>query len=76
MKAKVFPVVMVALGAVTPLLEEWLQQIPGKKNRTVSPEEHSAGNSQILPRTLKLPGRPEVEEDKHTTHCGEKECLY
>ena len=36
MKVKVVPVVIEALGAVTPKLEEWLQQIP---------EEHGARNS-------------------------------
>ncbi|KAM9816571.1 carbohydrate sulfotransferase 6 isoform X4 [Syngnathus typhle] len=51
-KASVVPVVIGALGAVTPKLEEWLQQIPG----TSDIKSAVLGTAKILRRTLKLPG--------------------
>ena len=55
-KAKVVPVVEGALGAVTPKLGEWLQQIPGTASELSVQEIAELGTAKILPRTLKLPG--------------------
>ena len=52
-KAKVVPVV---IGAVTPKLEEWLQQIPGTKSELSVQKSVVLGTAKILRRTLKLPG--------------------
>ena len=56
MKATVVPVVIGALGAVTPKLEEWLQQIPGKTSDISVQKSAVLGTAKILRRTLKLPG--------------------
>ena len=53
MKAKVVPV---ALGAVTPKLEEWLQQILGTTLELSVQKSAVLGAAKILRRTLKLPG--------------------
>uniref|UniRef100_A0A3B3HDB2 HAT C-terminal dimerisation domain-containing protein n=1 Tax=Oryzias latipes TaxID=8090 RepID=A0A3B3HDB2_ORYLA len=52
----VVPVVIGALGAVTPKLEEWLQQIPGKTSDLLVQKSAVLGTAKILRRTLKLPG--------------------
>ena len=75
-KAKVVPVVTGALGAVTHKMEEWLQQIAGTTS------DLSVQKSAVLVQHLRYCtepsnsqpcGRgPKVEEDTHTTHCGEK----
>ncbi|KAJ0057310.1 hypothetical protein NL108_002264 [Boleophthalmus pectinirostris] len=55
-KASVVPVVISALGAVTPKLEEWLQKIPGKTTDISVQKSAVLGTAKILHRTLKLPG--------------------
>ena len=55
-KASVVPVVVGALGAVTPKLGEWLQQIPGTTSETSVQKSAVLGTAKILRRTLKLPG--------------------
>ena len=55
-KASVVPVVVGALGAVTPKLEEWLQQIPGNTSDISVQKSAVLGTAKILRRTLKLPG--------------------
>ena len=55
-KAKVIPVVIGALGAVTPKLGEWLQQIPGRTSEISVQKSALLGTAKILRRTLKLPG--------------------
>ena len=62
-KAKVVPVVIGALGAVSRKLEEW------NNIRTLCPEECSARNSKDTePSNSQASGRGrEVEEDTHTT---------
>ena len=55
-KAKVVPVVIGALEAVTPKLEEWLQQIPGTTSELSVLKRAVLGTAKILRRTLKLPG--------------------
>ena len=55
-KATVVPVVIGALGAVTPKLEEWLQQVPGKTSDISVQKSAVLGTAKILRRTLKLPG--------------------
>lgn len=55
-KASVVPVVIGALGAVTPKLEGWLQQIPGTPSETSVQKSAILGTAKILRRTLRLPG--------------------
>ena len=55
-KAIVVPVVRGALGAVTPKLEEWLQQIPGTTSELSVQRSAGLGTAKILRKTLKLPG--------------------
>lgn len=55
-KAVVVPVVIGALGAVTPKLEEWLEQIPGTTSDISVQKCAVLGTAKILRRTLKLPG--------------------
>ena len=55
-KAKVVPVMIGALGAVAPKLEEWLQQIPGTTSELSVQKSVVLGTVKILRRTLKLPG--------------------
>ncbi len=55
-RATVVPVVIGALGAVTPKLGEWLQQIPGKTSEVSVQKSAVLGTAKILRRTLKLPG--------------------
>ena len=55
-KVKVVPVVIGALGAVTPKLEEWLQHIPGTTSELSVQKSAVPGTAKILRRTLKLPG--------------------
>ena len=50
------PVVIGALGAVTPKLREWLQQIPGRTSEISVQKSALLGTAKILRRTLKLPG--------------------
>ena len=52
---KVVPVLIGALGAVTPKLEEWLQQIPGTSELSFQ-KSAVLGTAKIVCRTLKLPG--------------------
>ena len=54
-KAKVVPVVIRALGAVTPKLEEWLQQISGTTSDLSVQKSAMLATAKILFRTLKLP---------------------
>ena len=54
--AKVLPVVIGAIGAVTPKLEEWLQQIPGTTSELDVEKSAVLGTAKVLRRTLKLPG--------------------
>uniref|UniRef100_A0A8C8DT49 Uncharacterized protein n=1 Tax=Oryzias sinensis TaxID=183150 RepID=A0A8C8DT49_9TELE len=54
-KVTVVTVVIGALGAVTPKLEEWLQQIPGKISDISIQKSAVLGTAKILRRTLKLP---------------------
>ena len=56
MKATVVPVVIGALGAVTPKFEEGLQQIPGTPSELSVQSSSVLGTAKILPTTLKLPG--------------------
>ena len=60
-KAKVVPVVIGALGAVTPKLEEWLEQIPGTTSELSVQKSAVLATVKILRRTLKLP-RPLVDD--------------
>ena len=55
-KADVVPVVEGALGAVTPKLGEWLQQIPGTTSEASVQKSAVLGTAKILRRTLRLPG--------------------
>ncbi|XP_051931065.1 uncharacterized protein LOC127607055 [Hippocampus zosterae] len=55
-KVTVTPVVVGALGAVTPKLDEWLQQIPGTTSDISVQKCAVLGTARILRRTLKLPG--------------------
>ncbi|KAK7879105.1 hypothetical protein WMY93_034112 [Mugilogobius chulae] len=55
-KATVVPVVIGALGAVTPKLDEWLQHIPGSTPDISVQKSAVLGTARILRRTLKLPG--------------------
>ncbi|XP_078791071.1 uncharacterized protein LOC111949134 [Oryzias latipes] len=55
-KVTVVPVVIGALGAITPKLEEWLQQIPGKTSDLSVQKSAVPGTAKILCKTLKLPG--------------------
>ncbi|XP_051911362.1 uncharacterized protein LOC127593748 [Hippocampus zosterae] len=55
-KVTVVPVVVGALGAVTPKLDEWLQQIPGTTSDISVQKCAVLGTARILRRTLKLPG--------------------
>ncbi|KAK7925436.1 hypothetical protein WMY93_007746 [Mugilogobius chulae] len=55
-KATVVPVVIGALGAVTPKLDEWLQHIPGTTADISVQKSAVLGTARILRRTLKLPG--------------------
>ena len=55
-KAKVVPVVIGALGPVTPRLEEWLQQIPGTTSELSVQKSAVLRITKILRRTHKLPG--------------------
>ena len=50
------PVVIEALGAVTPKLEERLQQIPGTTSELSVQKSAVLGTAKILRRTIKLPG--------------------
>ncbi|KAF7643082.1 hypothetical protein LDENG_00244990 [Lucifuga dentata] len=49
-------VVIGALGAVTPKLGEWLQQIPGTTSEISVQKSAVLGTAKMLHRTLKLPG--------------------
>ena len=60
MKAKLVPVVIGPLGAVTPKLEEWLEQIPGTTSELSVQKSAVLATVKILHRTLKLP-RPPVD---------------
>ncbi|XP_051916213.1 uncharacterized protein LOC127597287 isoform X2 [Hippocampus zosterae] len=55
-KVTVVPVVVGALGAVTPKLDEWFQQIPGTTSDISVQKSAVLGTARILRRTLKLPG--------------------
>ena len=55
-KAKMVPVVVRARCAVTPKLEEWLQQISGTTTEVSVQKSAVLGTAKILHRTLKLPG--------------------
>ena len=55
-KAKVVPMVTGALVAVTPKLEEWLEQIPATTSELSVQKSAVPGTAKILRRTLKLPG--------------------
>ncbi|TWW59309.1 hypothetical protein D4764_06G0008390 [Takifugu flavidus] len=55
MKATVVPVVIGALGAVTPNLSRWLQQIPGTTPEISVQTSAVLGTAKILRRTLRLP---------------------
>ena len=55
-KTTVVPVVIGALGAVTPKLEQWLKQIPGTTSDISVQKCAVLGTAKILRRTLKLPG--------------------
>ncbi|KAF7659580.1 hypothetical protein LDENG_00296350 [Lucifuga dentata] len=55
-KSKVVPVVNGALGAVTPKLGEWLQEIPGTTSEVSIQKSAVLRTAKILRRTLKLPG--------------------
>ena len=56
MKVTVVPVVVGALGAVTPKLDAWLQEIPGTTSEISVQKSALLGTAKILRRTLKLPG--------------------
>ena len=56
MKAKVVPVVIGALEAVTPKLEEWLQQIAGTTSEVSVKKSAVLRTAKILRRILKLTG--------------------
>lgn len=46
--------------AVTPKLEEWLQQVPGTTSELSVQKSAALGTAKILCRTLKLPGLQKV----------------
>ena len=54
--ASVVPVVIKALGAVTPKLGEWLQQITGITSVNFAQDRAILGTTKIALRTLRLPG--------------------
>ncbi|TWW54978.1 hypothetical protein D4764_09G0000270 [Takifugu flavidus] len=56
MKATVVPVVIGTLGAVTPNLSRWPQQIPGTTSEISVQKSAVLGTAKILRRTLRLPG--------------------
>ncbi|TWW67366.1 hypothetical protein D4764_02G0004070 [Takifugu flavidus] len=56
MKATVVLVVIGTLGAVTPNLSKWLQQIPGTTSEISVQKSAVLGTAKILRRTLRLPG--------------------
>ncbi|TWW57300.1 hypothetical protein D4764_07G0000190, partial [Takifugu flavidus] len=56
MKATVVPVVIGTLGAVTPNLSRWLQQIPGTTSEISVQKSAVLGTAKVLHRTLRLPG--------------------
>ncbi|TWW80098.1 hypothetical protein D4764_10G0011280 [Takifugu flavidus] len=56
MKATVVPVVIGTLGAVTPNLSRWFQQIPGTTSEISVQKSTVLGTAKILRRTLRLPG--------------------
>lgn len=51
---KVVPVAIEALGAVTPKLQEWLQQIPGTTLEVSVHKTVVLGTAMILYRTLEF----------------------
>ncbi|TWW62748.1 hypothetical protein D4764_04G0013950 [Takifugu flavidus] len=55
-KATVVPVVIGTLGAVTPNLSRWFQQIPGTTSEISVQKTAVVGTAKILRRTLRLPG--------------------
>ena len=55
-KATVVPVVIGTLGAATPKLGGWLQQIPGTTSEISFQRFALLGAAKILRRTLRLPG--------------------
>ncbi|TWW65014.1 hypothetical protein D4764_22G0006610 [Takifugu flavidus] len=56
MKTTVVPVVIGTLGAVTPNLSRWLQQIAGTTSEISVQKSAVLGTAKILWRTLRLPG--------------------
>lgn len=65
MRAKVIPLITVALRTVSPQLEKWLQQIPAITSE-IPTQKTVLGTAKILRRTLDLPGRGlEVEGDTY-----------
>jgi len=56
LKAAVIPVINEAIGAITPKLGEWLQQIAGTTSEISVQESGVLGTAKILHRTLNLPG--------------------
>ena len=50
------PIVIRALGAVTPKLDWWLQQIPGTTSEISVQKSAILGAAKILCRTLRFPG--------------------
>ncbi len=55
-KSKVVPVVVGALGAVTPVLQKWLKEIPGEHAYRNLQKSALIGTAKILRRTLNLKG--------------------
>ena len=69
-KAKVVPVVIGALVAVTPKLGEWLQQIPGRTSEISVQKSGILGTAKIMHRTLKL------KEAQHRPKGGARREFY
>ena len=55
-KAAVVPIMIKALGAVTPKLSGWLQQILGATSEISVEKSTIRGTAKILCRTPRLPG--------------------
>ena len=54
-KAAVVPKVIGAVGAVTPTLDWWIQQIPGTTSEISVQKNTLLGTAKILHRTLRPP---------------------
>ena len=53
---QIIPVVIGGLGAVTPMIETWLENIPGHHDLILLQKSALLGSAKIIRRTLNLPG--------------------